>query len=289
MNTLVKLNLVALALAAVIGCAQKQVAGGEPQRQAQAASITQIGYGSHARYVTCPLAGCARPTPKTMLERASAEDEPAPRTGAAVPLSSSMLTPTTLMAAAAPMMAFAATPAPVASAPSVTPAPAAASQADAAKPIEKVQIEKDAPKPAAALSSSADSTPDKPQRVYIGFPPGSARLTAEARKQLDRLVPHVQEAHKVVIKGRTDERGDNDTNDRLALRRAMAVYDHLKRAAKAGDKPFKLLAKGACCYIARNDTEAGRAANRRAEIDFVVPLQASESTTRRAPSKAHSS
>jgi outer membrane protein OmpA-like peptidoglycan-associated protein len=252
MNNPVKLGLVALVAAAVLGCAQKGTADHAPPREREAASITQIGYGPAARFVTCPVPGCLQPTPKTLIE--------APAAGAAAPAAPTPIT----LTATAPLP----TPTP-ASTPPAAPAPA---------PV--------AP-PAADDKAEADGA--MPQRVYINFPAGSARLDAEAKEQLDRLVPFVAEAERIVIKGRTDERGDNDTNDRLALRRAMAVYDHLKRAARAGDKPFKLLAKGACCYIARNDTEAGRAANRRAEIDFVVPLQASVSPTRRATSKAHSS
>lgn len=288
MKTKMKLSLIALTVAAVIGCAQTRTAE-TPQRAPETASITQIGYGPNARFVTCPLAGCLKPTPKTMREPPGAEPEPAPRTGTAVPIA-----PTTLMAAAAPVMVVS----PVAPTPAATPAPAPAPP-PAASAVEPVAVppkvdDKHQP-PKTGLSSHNNVAPESAprkgmrQRVFINFPAGSARLSAEAKRELDRVVPYVQEAQKVVIKGRTDERGDNDSNDRLALRRAMAVYDHLKRAAKAGDKPFKLLAKGACCYIARNDTEEGRAENRRAEIDFVVPLQASVSPTRRATSKAHSS
>ncbi|MEO8152359.1 MAG: OmpA family protein [Rhizobacter sp.] len=245
-------GLALAAMAAVFGCAQNR-APEVVMHKTEGVAITQVGYGPNAKYVTCPLAGCARPSPKTMVEPPSAE-EPPMRVSAAQPLAEP--------------------PAPV----EAVPVPAIQ---PAALPVEVKKEEQ----PSTELP--VDFMP--PPRAYVNFPVRSARLTEEAKRRLDELVPFVKSANRVVIKGRTDESGDSDSNDRLALRRAMAVYDHLRRAANAGDKPFKLLAKGACCYIARNDTEVGRAENRRAEIDFVLPMQASVSSPRRASGKAHSS
>lgn len=252
MNKKLRYALLLSALAAVIGCAQNRVQQ-PPPVQPEGLAITQVGYGPGAKYVTCPLSGCTRPTPKTMVEPPS--ENPQVQTSA-----SDVSTPS-------------------------------ASQPDtAAQPVslaERVTQATVQAEPTASEATQVDALP--PRRVFIRFPLRSARLTQEAKQQLDQLVPFVKGAERILIKGRTDESGDVDTNDRLAFRRAVAVREHLRRAARSSDKPFQLLAKGACCYIARNDTEAGRAENRRAEIDFILPSQATASSTRRASGKAHSS
>ncbi len=273
LHTPCKFAFFAAAVAALgiapVGCAQRpaSVTHRAPAVE-EALAITQVGYGARATYVTCPLSGCSRPTPKTIIEP-HAPERPEP--------------PAMLAAAPEPV-----TEAPV-PAPAPEPAPVTVLEPTKAAPVEAVPVPMAAP--------AATDTPEAPvvakaledRRVFVSFPIGSARLSPEARTQLDRLAPRVQGAERVVIRGRTDERGDSDTNDRLALRRAMAVYAHLKRAAQVSGKPFQLLAKGACCYVAPNDSEEGRAANRRAEIDIVLPLQASAIPPRRITNKARSS
>lgn len=117
--------------------------------------------------------------------------------------------------------------------------------------------------------SSVDDD-DKPLAATVRFAAGSALLDADAKARLESLSGRVAQADRVIVKGRTDDTGDADTNDRLALRRAMAVADHLRKSARGTRAQFLLLAKGRCCYAQAGTDKEARAANRRAEVEFTV-------------------
>lgn len=285
-RTLLPMFLITSALT-VAGCAQSPSSasrGASPA--AGTAVVTQVGYGRAAQFVTCTDANCGRPTPKTL---AGAPEVESPLGAAQVSAVMPQNAPPSEPAQAVPVAPAASVAAPaIAAATTVTtteqrtaPAPAPAATREDIVPT---------PRPIAKVATvdpefvQAEASNGR-QRIFIGFPSGSARLTNEAKAKLSEVAPQVHSAQHVVIKGRTDERGTADSNDRLALRRALAVYDYLRRSAKANKTPFKLLAKGACCYIARNITEDGRAANRRAEIDFVTPMQAAARPAQPSPGK----
>ena len=56
----------------------------------------------------------------------------------------------------------------------------------------------------------------------------------------------------------------------IALARAGAVRDHIKRVSPAQPNDIRIDARGLCCYIANNDTPEGRARNRRVEVVFTA-------------------
>jgi outer membrane protein OmpA-like peptidoglycan-associated protein len=104
--------------------------------------------------------------------------------------------------------------------------------------------------------------------VTITFASGAATLTPAARKTLDAVAPEVRTAGAVEIRGRTDELGGAQLNEVLARSRALAVRDYLHQKELPGHTLLRVSSRGACCYVAGNDTEEGRAANRRVEIEF---------------------
>ena len=57
-------------------------------------------------------------------------------------------------------------------------------------------------------------------------------------------------------------------NESLALARALAVRDHLIKKHPTLMPTLSVKARGACCFIAANDTLAGRTQNRRVELVF---------------------
>ncbi len=249
-----------LALGMLSGCIQVPLQPARPALSTQPAQIAQVGYGPYARYVVCTSGACVAPTPKTELAPAQVE----------AALSLQKPEPEVYRPPVAP----------VTEAPALKPGDAPRAQPQGAAPEEQVPVSfKSEPRPSAlpmlaAGTNNAASTPipvKASSKEYIAFPVGSARLTAEAKSRLDALVVDVKQASRVVVRGRTDERGDADSNDRLALRRAMAVHEYLRRQVRDPGVRFQLFAKGACCYIASNETEEGRAANRRAEIELVMP------------------
>jgi outer membrane protein OmpA-like peptidoglycan-associated protein len=169
-----------------------------------------------------------------------------------------------------------ATPAVTAPAAVPTPAPAPAPATPAA-PVEKKLDLPDGSKITIMSGSFLDklytevSTPTSSKGYKVtfdnfNFNTGSAVVTDASKKQLEDL-SHIMLAYpKVEIKvdGYTDNKGDAAKNKKLSEDRAMAVKTYLvgkkidaKRVATAGH--------GAENPVGDNNTEAGRAQNRRIE------------------------
>jgi outer membrane protein OmpA-like peptidoglycan-associated protein len=107
--------------------------------------------------------------------------------------------------------------------------------------------------------------------IVIGFAFGEFSLTPEARKALRAKLPIARTATQIVIRGRTDSVGPAIGNEQLALLRAVAVREFMVKNEVQARHTVKLDVKGACCYVAENETAQGRARNRRVEVEFVVP------------------
>jgi len=92
----------------------------------------------------------------------------------------------------------------------------------------------------------------------------TARLTASAREVVDdiTLMLKGQPELTVEIIGHTDSRGDEGYNQRLSEERAIAVRDRLV-AQGIADTRLSMTGRGESQPVASNETEEGRAANRR--------------------------
>lgn len=102
------------------------------------------------------------------------------------------------------------------------------------------------------------------------FDTGSARLKSSAFEQLDVLVNFSKRYKnaKLTVVGFTDSQGNENTNIRLSIKRAQAVEAYLvKKGIDSGR--VKALGKGSASPIGDNRTAAGRALNRRVEINSV--------------------
>jgi outer membrane protein OmpA-like peptidoglycan-associated protein len=75
-------------------------------------------------------------------------------------------------------------------------------------------------------------------------------------------------ARQIMIVGRTDNTGPLTFNESLALARTLAVRDHLLSTHPRLTPTLSVKARGACRFIAANDTLAGRTQNRRVELVF---------------------
>ena len=75
-------------------------------------------------------------------------------------------------------------------------------------------------------------------------------------------------ARQITIIGRTDNTGPLAFNESLALARALAVRNHLLSTHPRLTPTLSVKARGNCCFIAANDTLAGRTQNRRVELAF---------------------
>ena len=94
----------------------------------------------------------------------------------------------------------------------------------------------------------------------------SAKLDTTAQAQLNGAKNNLRLARRITIFGRTDSTGPLAFNDGLALARALAVRDYLRQRQPTLAAKLTLKAQGTCCFIASNDTVAGRTQNRRVEV-----------------------
>lgn len=88
--------------------------------------------------------------------------------------------------------------------------------------------------------------------------------------ELDNLIDYLRKNRAIIIEigGHTDNQGTTEYNDKLSLERAKAVYDFL---IQKGIAPERLSYKGYGEHfpVESNDTEVGRAANRRTEFKII--------------------
>lgn len=159
------------------------------------------------------------------------------------------------------------TPTPKTVVPSVRAAPVAAAAVAPAKPAAPSQPSAQAPVPAAAPAKPVADRPAEqpaPDSVVVHFAFASQMPTPDGLRALEAALAQIRERGVARIEGYTDDLGTEAYNERLAGTRARFVLAWLKKRGAIRTAP--ILARGKCCYAAPNDTEEGRAANRRAVI-----------------------
>jgi OOP family OmpA-OmpF porin len=106
-------------------------------------------------------------------------------------------------------------------------------------------------------------------RGKILFEAGRATIDADSAGLLDRLIETALRCPtaNVEIAGHTDADGEDVRNQALSERRAQAVMEYLVKAGLPADR-FTAVGYGSTQPVASNDTDEGKAQNRR--IDFQV-------------------
>jgi OmpA-OmpF porin, OOP family len=106
-------------------------------------------------------------------------------------------------------------------------------------------------------------------RGKIRFDSGRASIDPDSAGLLDRLIETALRCPTVNIEiaGHTDGDGEDAFNQALSEKRAQAVADYLVKAGLPADR-FTAVGYGSTQPVASNDTDEGKAQNRR--IDFVV-------------------
>jgi len=114
-------------------------------------------------------------------------------------------------------------------------------------------------------------TLNMPGAITFGF--DSSALQPQFRPVLDDLAVTLNEYNQTIIEvaGHTDSVGDAAYNQNLSEQRASTVANYLSGRGVMRDRMITIGA-GETRPIASNDTESGRAQNRRVEITL-VPLQ----------------
>lgn len=108
------------------------------------------------------------------------------------------------------------------------------------------------------------------------FDAGSAELKSGSTKVLINALVDIkaQPDWLIVITGHTDATGDAEQNHQLSHARAGAVRDWMQRMGDIPDSCFTVQGVAASQPIASDDTESGRAANRRVDIHLVPQVGA---------------
>jgi OmpA-OmpF porin, OOP family len=103
----------------------------------------------------------------------------------------------------------------------------------------------------------------------IGFQSGQATIDPDSAGLLDRLTETALRCPtaNIEVAGHTDADGEDSFNQVLSEKRAQAVVDYLVKAGLPADR-FTATGHGSTEPVASNDTDEGKAQNRR--IEFVV-------------------
>jgi outer membrane protein OmpA-like peptidoglycan-associated protein len=124
------------------------------------------------------------------------------------------------------------------------------------------------PPPPAPVAAPAPP-PAKEKIVLRGvhFAFNKATIRAEDMPILDQAAETLKEhgTITVTVEGNTDNIGSEEYNQKLSLRRATAVRDYLAQHGIAASR-MTVVGKGESNPVASNDTEDGRAQNRRVEL-----------------------
>ena len=114
-------------------------------------------------------------------------------------------------------------------------------------------------------------TLDMPEAITFAF--NSSTLNQRAYGVLDSVAETLREYDQTMIEvaGHTDSVGSDAYNDKLSRDRAQAVANYLISRGISGQRLI-ITGAGERYPIASNDTEAGRAENRRVEMT-IVPIR----------------
>jgi len=125
------------------------------------------------------------------------------------------------------------------------------------------KIEKEQLKTAPAIST---------RRITINFPTGSWTVSDDAKYTINRdFVPTAKSfaGYKVRVEGNTDNVGTPAGNKALSQRRAQAVVDYLVRTYAFDPNRFVVVGNGQDNPVADNETEEGKAQNRRTDFELI--------------------
>lgn len=102
----------------------------------------------------------------------------------------------------------------------------------------------------------------------IRFDTGEATIKPSSEKTLEEIATLLREHPDLhlVVEGHTDNTGSFETNMTLSKKRASAVKSHLVNHYDIAESRLKTIGLGSTQPAASNDTQAGRAENRRVEL-----------------------
>jgi OOP family OmpA-OmpF porin len=152
----------------------------------------------------------------------------------------------------------------------------ATDECDAGLKPKKVAEAAPEPKPAPVVVAKPAPKPEPVvEKVSLKagalFDVNKADLKAAGKSELDALAGKIKDSNtqieQITVTGHTDSAGSKQLNETLSERRADAVKSYLVSKGLSGDR---IVTKGAgdAQPVASNKTAAGRAQNRRVDIDI---------------------
>ncbi|MEM9981928.1 MAG: phosphate ABC transporter substrate-binding/OmpA family protein [Bacteroidota bacterium] len=108
--------------------------------------------------------------------------------------------------------------------------------------------------------------------VSITFPTGAFKLDENAKYIIDLKLADLAKAFanaRIRIEGNTDNVGNAANNKALSLKRAQAVAEYLEKEHNFDPNRFVIVGNGPDKPVADNNTEEGRAKNRRTEFQLL--------------------
>jgi len=152
----------------------------------------------------------------------------------------------------------------------------AVEECDAGMMPKKAAAAEPAPKPAPVVVAKPAPKPEPVvEKVSLKagalFDVGKADLKPAGKSELDAMVGKINDSNtqieQITVTGHTDSAGASDYNRKLSERRAEAVKAYLVSKGLNGDR---IVTQGAgdAQPVASNKTAAGRAQNRRVDIDI---------------------
>ncbi len=141
------------------------------------------------------------------------------------------------------------------------------------KPVEKIEEKKEVVVPKEEKKPEPVKQKPKPvignASLVLNFDFNSVHLDWPGQKKLNKFVKQLQLSggQKVVLSGHADSVGSDDVNQRISRKRAEGVKRILIKSGISADN-IELNALGESSAKASNDSEDGRAANRRVEVSL---------------------
>jgi outer membrane protein OmpA-like peptidoglycan-associated protein len=133
--------------------------------------------------------------------------------------------------------------------------------------IEKEAMDQDVVADASSMAKSIEETGRV--AVYgIYFDTGKSTLKPESQPTLQEIAKLMKanQALKLYVVGHTDNTGALDANMKLSMDRAAAVINALVSQHSVNAASLKACGDGPTAPVATNDTEEGKALNRRVEL-----------------------
>ena len=111
------------------------------------------------------------------------------------------------------------------------------------------------------------------KKVSISFRTGEFKLDENAKYIIDKEFVAIAKAfanNRIRIEGNTDNTGNHDLNVTLSKKRAQSVVDYLIGTYQMPRNRFIVVGNGPDKPIASNNSDAGRAQNRRTDFELVA-------------------